>query len=136
MHIVTLQNDFRCLSLLRRNFLREISKKRDFPILFYKSIDLILFWWYSICGGKLHFAIEFKLLYIPYGRRNDLNKYSNYKICALPTAQDLKNTLISGEGSEIRRQLSMLFDENTFVDTYNQINRGYPPRALMSLPVS
>ena len=54
-----------------------------------------------------------------------MNKYSNSKICALPSAQDLKSSLIAGEGSEIRRQLTMLFDENTFVETSAYTKRAF-----------
>ena len=59
------------------------------------------------------------------GRRNDLNKYSNSKICALPGAQELKSSLIAGEGAEIRKQLSLLFDENTFVETAAFTKRAF-----------
>ena len=54
-----------------------------------------------------------------------MNKYSNSKICALPTAQDLKSSLIAGEGSEIRKHLAMLFDENTFVETAAFTKRAF-----------
>ncbi len=54
-----------------------------------------------------------------------MNKYSNSKICSLPTAQDLRSSLIAGEGSEIRKHLSMLFDDNTFVETSAFTKRAF-----------
>lgn len=47
----------------------------------------------------------------------DLNKYTNDQICGLPTAQELKKSLISSINSNARQKISMLFDEGTFVET-------------------
>ena len=60
-----------------------------------------------------------------FGRRTDLNKYTNSKICSLPSAADLRAALIAGENAEVRNQLALLFDYNTFVETSAYTQRGF-----------
>ena len=60
-----------------------------------------------------------------FGRRIELNKYVNSKICSLPNAADLRTALIAGENAEIRNQISLLFDYNTFVETSAYTQRGF-----------
>lgn len=54
-----------------------------------------------------------------------MNKYINSKICSLPNAADLRATLIAGENAEVRNQLALLFDYNTFVETSAYTQRGF-----------
>ena len=54
-----------------------------------------------------------------------MNKYTNSKICSLPNAADLRATLIAGENAEVRNQLALLFDYNTFVETSAYTQRGF-----------
>lgn len=46
-----------------------------------------------------------------------LDKYTEPNFCSLPTAAELRAALLAGEGSDVRNQLAMLFDESTFVET-------------------
>ena len=59
------------------------------------------------------------------GRRTDLNKYINSKICSLPSAADLRAALIAGENSDVRNQIALLFDYNTFVETSAYTQRAF-----------
>ena len=54
-----------------------------------------------------------------------MNKYTKTEICGLPTVEELRASLTAGENSEARMQLSMLFDEATFVET-----SAYTKRAI------
>ena len=54
-----------------------------------------------------------------------MNKYTNSKICSLPNAADLRAALIAGENAEVRNQLALLFDYNTFVETSAYTQRGF-----------
>ena len=54
-----------------------------------------------------------------------MNKYTNSKICSLPSAADLRAALIAGENAEVRNQLALLFDYNTFVETSAYTQRGF-----------
>ena len=54
-----------------------------------------------------------------------MNKYTNSKICSLPKAADLRATLIESENAEVRNQLALLFDYNTFVETSAYTQRGF-----------
>ena len=53
-----------------------------------------------------------------------MNKYSKPNFCALPTAAELRDALVSAEGSDVRRQLAMLFDQSTFVETGAFVKRA------------
>ena len=54
-----------------------------------------------------------------------MNKYTNSKISSLPNAADLRAALIASENAEVRNQLSLLFDYNTFVETSAYTQRGF-----------
>ena len=54
-----------------------------------------------------------------------MNKYINSKICSLPSAADLRAALIAGENADVRNQLALLFDYNTFVETSAYTQRGF-----------
>ncbi len=54
-----------------------------------------------------------------------MNKYINSKICSLPNAADLRAALVAGENAEVRNQLALLFDYNTFVETSAYTQRGF-----------
>ena len=54
-----------------------------------------------------------------------MNKYINSKICSLPGAADLRAALIAGENAEVRNQIALLFDYNTFVETSAYTQRGF-----------
>ena len=45
-----------------------------------------------------------------------LNKYKETKFCSLPTAAELRASLEAGSGSDVRNQLALIFDPNTFVE--------------------
>ena len=53
-----------------------------------------------------------------------MDKYSKPNFCALPTAAELRDALVSAEGSDVRRQLAMLFDQSTFVETGAFVKRA------------
>jgi len=53
-----------------------------------------------------------------------LDKYTKPNFCGLPTAAELREAKASGEGSDVRVQLGMLFDEGTFVETAAYAKRG------------
>ena len=46
-----------------------------------------------------------------------MNKYTNQKICSAPSAQELRDKLISEGSSDARAVLTTLFDRDTFVET-------------------
>lgn len=54
-----------------------------------------------------------------------MNKYINSKICSLPSAADLRASLIAGENADVRNQIALLFDYNTFVETSAYTQRGF-----------
>ncbi len=54
-----------------------------------------------------------------------MNKYKNHEICALPSAADLRAALTASESSDVRNQIALLFDENTFVETGAFMQRGF-----------
>ena len=54
-----------------------------------------------------------------------MNKYTNSKISSLPNAADLRAALIASENAEVRNQLALLFDYNTFVETSAYTQRGF-----------
>lgn len=56
---------------------------------------------------------------------SDLNKYTNSKICSLPKAADLRAALEKSENSDVRNQIALLFDYNTFVETSAYTQRGF-----------
>ena len=58
-------------------------------------------------------------------REFGLDKHTKPTACALPTAAELRDALAAAEGSEVRAQLAMLFDEGTFVETAAFTKRGY-----------
>ena len=53
-----------------------------------------------------------------------MNKYTNPKICSLPTAQELHAQLAATDNSTAREQIAKLFDANTFVETSTFAKRG------------
>ncbi len=54
-----------------------------------------------------------------------MNKYSKTEICGLPTASELREALVASESSDVRAQLSMLFDSETFVEISAYTKRGF-----------
>ena len=54
-----------------------------------------------------------------------MNKYTNSKICSLPTAADLRAALTESQNSDVRSQIALLFDNNTFVETSAYAQRGF-----------
>lgn len=54
-----------------------------------------------------------------------MNKYEKAKVCALPTAADLRATLTASESNSVREQIALLFDANTFVETAAFTKRGF-----------
>ena len=54
-----------------------------------------------------------------------MNKYTQPNFCSLPTASELRASLVSGESSEARTQISLLFDKDTFVETSAFTQRGF-----------
>ena len=54
-----------------------------------------------------------------------MDKYTTPEILAIPTAENLRNELKSQEGSEVRKQISALFDEGTFIETGAFVKRGF-----------
>lgn len=57
-------------------------------------------------------------------REFGLDKYTKPNFCGLPTAAELREALVAGEGSDARVQIGMLFDEGTFVETSAYAKRG------------
>lgn len=54
-----------------------------------------------------------------------MNKYTNSKICSLPNAADLREVLVESQNSDVRNQIALLFDYNTFVETSAYTQRGF-----------
>ena len=54
-----------------------------------------------------------------------LNKYTKPTFCSLPTAQQLRDSLRASESHEARKQISMLFDADTFVEIGAYTKRGF-----------
>ena len=54
-----------------------------------------------------------------------LDKYTKTNICGLPTAAELRAALDESQSTEVRAQLAMLFDEDTFVETSAFAKRGF-----------
>jgi len=53
-----------------------------------------------------------------------LDKYNSSTFRSLPTAAELRESLILSEGANVRAQIAMLFDEGTFIETSAFIKRG------------
>ena len=54
-----------------------------------------------------------------------MDKYTKTELCALPTLEELRASLVSGESSDARNQIAMLFDEATFVETNAYAKRAF-----------
>jgi len=54
-----------------------------------------------------------------------LDKYTKTEVCGLPTVEELRASLLSGENSDARTQIAMLFDESTFVETNAYAKRAF-----------
>ena len=54
-----------------------------------------------------------------------LNKYNKPTFCSLPTAAELRDSLHASESHEARAQISMLFDQDTFVEVGAYTKRGF-----------
>ena len=54
-----------------------------------------------------------------------MNKYTKPTFCELPTAAELRASLCEGEGSQARKQLALIFDTDTFVETSTYAKRGF-----------
>lgn len=54
-----------------------------------------------------------------------MNKYTNPQFRSLPSAAELRASVVAGEGSDARNQIAMLFDEATFVETGAFTKRGF-----------
>ncbi len=54
-----------------------------------------------------------------------LDKYTNTEFCALPTADELRTSLIAGEKSDVRSQISGLFDDASFIELGTYTQRGF-----------
>ncbi len=64
-------------------------------------------------------------IYISVNREFGLEKYNKTEICGLPTVEELRKELVGDINSAARRNIAMLFDENTFVET-----SAYAKRAI------
>ena len=64
------------------------------------------------------------MLYLA-NREFGLDKYTKTEACALPTVEQLRASLLSGESSDARAQIAMLFDEGTFVETNAYAKRAF-----------
>ena len=58
-------------------------------------------------------------------REFGLNKYKQTNACKLPTVAELRAALLESESSEVRNQLALLFDDNTFVETGAYTKRAF-----------
>ncbi len=58
-------------------------------------------------------------------REFGLKKYNKTAICGLPTVEELRASLITGENCPAREKLAILFDKNTFVETSAYAKRGF-----------
>lgn len=54
-----------------------------------------------------------------------MDKYSKPQICALPGAAELRAQLAKSEGTEVRNELALIFDEGTFIETSAYTKRGF-----------
>ena len=54
-----------------------------------------------------------------------MNKYQKNKACKLPTLEELRASLSEAQGSAVREQLALLFDEKTFVETAAYTKRAF-----------
>ena len=54
-----------------------------------------------------------------------LNKYTKPTFCSLPTAAQLRESLIAGEGADARDQIKKLFDNDTFVEISAYTKRAF-----------
>ena len=54
-----------------------------------------------------------------------MNKYTKTEICGLPTVEELRASLASGEKSDTRKAIVSLFDEKTFVEVGAYVKRGF-----------
>ena len=54
-----------------------------------------------------------------------MDKYTKPQICALPGAAELRAALAASEGSDVRSELNLIFDEGTFVETAAYTKRGF-----------
>lgn len=54
-----------------------------------------------------------------------MDKYTKTDFCALPTAAELRSALANSQSSEVRAQLALLFDEDTFIETSAFAKRGF-----------
>ena len=54
-----------------------------------------------------------------------MDKYTKPKVCSLPTAAELREELVKSENSDVRAQIALLFDEDTFVETSAFTKRSY-----------
>ena len=54
-----------------------------------------------------------------------MDKYTKPQICALPGASELRTALAASEGSDVKSELKLLFDEGTFIETAAYAKRGF-----------
>ncbi len=54
-----------------------------------------------------------------------MDKYTKPNFCALPTAAELRAALTESTNADVRNQIALIFDENTFVETSAYTKRGY-----------
>lgn len=54
-----------------------------------------------------------------------MNKYTKPNFCNLPSAAELRESLRATEASEVRTQIAMIFDKDTFVETGAYTKRGF-----------
>ena len=54
-----------------------------------------------------------------------MDKYTKPTFCGMPTAAELRASLVATESAEVRSQLALLFDEGTFVETSAYVKRGF-----------
>ena len=64
-------------------------------------------------------------IFLKKNREFRLDKYTTPEICGLPTAAQLKEALSASENSDVRNQLAMLFDSETFVEIGAYTKRGF-----------
>jgi len=64
-------------------------------------------------------------LLIQANREFVLNKYSKPNFCGIPTVAELRDSLASKTGDDVKAQIQSLFDENTFVETAAYAKRGF-----------
>ena len=53
-----------------------------------------------------------------------MDKYTKSTICGLPTAAELRVSLDESKSSEVKKQIALLFDEGTFIETGAFAKRG------------